>query len=171
MKDNFWHFPKVVVSTVAYFGSAWLEQFFGVFGYMDTHFPPVFVGLYFIFLIYVALTEAMSIDGIRWNARVLSFLGFAMFFIGTLYVMYVKWTPSLYGIVGGDLAYGGQGRYFIPVALFMLLICCAPLLTRIKVLKDKIAPKLWGACERVAPLVSLGYLGFTVLFLVIRYWA
>lgn len=163
--ENPTHLFKVIVATVQHFGSYWAESFFGILGWLDVQFPMPFVLLFFLILFFSFLTEACSVRGISLLARVLSLLSVAVFFVGTLYTMYVKWNPELVGIVGGDIAYGGQGRYFIPPMLFLMLTFSCPLLQKLRIRQG--AERLR---ERVVTVTATGYLLLTVLVLFARYW-
>ncbi len=163
--ENPAHLFTVIVATVKHFGAYWAESFFGILGWLDTQFPMPFVLLFFLVLFFSFVTEAGSMQGIRWLARILSFLSVVIFFVGTLYTMYVKWNPELVGIVGGDIAYGGQGRYFIPPMLFFLFSFSCPLLQKFRIRGG--AERLR---ERVVTLTATGYLCLTVLVLLARYW-
>ncbi len=163
--ENPAHLLKVISATVKHFGAYWAESFFGILGWLDTQFPMPFVLLFFLILFFSFVTEAGSVQGINWLARVLAFLSVAVFFVGTLYTMYVQWNPELVGIVGGDIAYGGQGRYFIPPTLFLMLSFSSPLFQKCHI--DRGAERLR---ERVVTLTATGYLCLTVLVLLTRYW-
>ncbi len=165
VKENFFVIPKVIYHTTKHFSGYWSEGFFGILGWLDTNFPAMFVKLFLIALSVSAVTELCSVKGIRWNARLLSLAGVTVFYVGTVYTMYVKWNPVLTGIVGGDLAYGGQGRYFIPIVLFLFLVAANPLLT-----KFKYREKVDSFREQAIPMVSFFYLGLTALMLFLRYW-
>lgn len=163
--ENPTHLFTVILATVKHFGAYWAESFFGILGWLDTQFPMPFVLLFFLLLFFSFVTEAGSVQGIRWLARVLSLLSVLIFFVGTLYTMYVKWNPELVGIVGGDLAYGGQGRYFIPPMLFFMLSFSCPLLQKLHVRHGAELLR-----ERVVTLTATGYLLLTVVVLFARYW-
>ncbi len=164
-RENYMHFPKVIQATLNHFGGYWLESFFGILGWLDTQFPRAFVLLFFIISTFSAFVEASSTKKIPFSTRIFSLLGVGVFFVGTLYTMYVEWNPLLVGIVGGDLAYGGQGRYFIPVALFVVIAFASPLLYQ-----NHIGIKLQSFVARVAPVTSISYLMLTMMLLTVRYW-
>ncbi|MBR3893808.1 MAG: DUF2142 domain-containing protein [Clostridia bacterium] len=158
-------FPNVVISTIKHFGPYWMESFFGILGWLDTRFPLAFVLLFFLISTLSAITEVSELKGIRWNTRLLSAGGVLIFLLGSIYVMYVTWTPDLTGIVGGVLAYGCQGRYFIPVALFVVLAFANPLMKKIKVFE-----KIAFVREQTVCMTAIVYLAATVLLITVRYW-
>ncbi|MBE6601020.1 MAG: DUF2142 domain-containing protein [Ruminococcaceae bacterium] len=156
---------SVIPHTLGVFFFYWLESFFGILGWLDTPFPVFFVVLFLLSLLFVALAELSSIRMLKVKPRILAWLGVTVFFVGTVYTMYVSWNPVLTGIVGGTIAYGGQGRYFIPIAPFVFLIAANPLVYRWKIKEATTA-----ICERATPLISLTYLTLTVILVFIRYW-
>ncbi len=164
--SDIWHFPTVISRTVQHFGAYWIESFVGILGWLDTYFPTPFIALFLLISTFNALMDACDTPNIRYNARLLSLLGVAIFFVGTLYTMYVRWNPELVGIVGGDLAYGGQGRYFIPVSLFVLLAASNPLLSYIP-----FREKLERFRGKLIELTAFCSLSLTVVLLTVRYWA
>ncbi|MBQ9750834.1 MAG: DUF2142 domain-containing protein [Clostridia bacterium] len=164
-RANFWQFPKIVFNTFDAFGSFWLESFIGKLGWLDTPFPKPFLFLFFVISTLNALIDACSIKEIRWKTRVFSLVGVLIFLIGSLYTMYLEWNPVL-GIVGGDIINGMQGRYFIPVALFVLIAISNPLLHRVPC-KEKIEE----IRESVVPMTAVASLCLTVLLIFVRYWA
>ncbi len=164
--ENVLHFSVVIDRTLEHFGTYWIETFFGILGWLDTRFPRPFLFLFALISTFNAIMDACSTKGIRLKTRVLSLAGVAIFFVGTLYAMYVDWTPELVGIVGGDLAYGGQGRYFIPVALFTLIAVANPLMEYVK-------HREWleSVREKTVCLTALASVSLTVMLMVVRYWA
>lgn len=165
-RSNIWHFPVVIFRTVDHFGAYWIESFIGILGWLDTRFPRPFLFLFFVISTLNAVIDACSVEGIRWKTRVCSLAGVLIFFVGTLYTMYVEWNPVLVGIVGGDIAYGGQGRYFIPVALFVLIAISNPLLRRVRC-KERIE----AVRQPTVCITAILSLCMTVLLILVRYWA
>ncbi len=163
--ENWTSFPNIIWSTVKHFGGYWAETFVGILGWLDTYFPTPFFALYIVAALFIALTDMSSVRGIRISTRVLSLLGVAAFFVGTLYVMYVQWNPDLVGIVGGSIAYGGQGRYFIPVALFVLIAFSNPMLKRIRSYE-----KLEEIRDGAVRLTALSAVSVSAVLLAVRYW-
>ncbi len=164
VKANPMIFPEVILSTVEEFHIYWLQSFFGILGWLDTFFPDMLIWLFLLSMTICAIIETSSIKGVRWNMRVLSLVGVLIFFVGTLCMMYVQWNPVM-SIVGGTIAYGIQGRYFIPIALFVVLAFASPLLLRFRV-----GAKLQELAENAVPIVSVAYLGLTVIIILVRYW-
>lgn len=164
-KSHLGHFPSVILHTVDHFGKYWIETFIGVLGWLDTFFPTAFTVLFFLISTFNAVMDACGTRGVRLSTRLLSLAGVAIFFVGTLYTMYVRWNPELFGIIGGDLAFGGQGRYFIPVALFTVLAVSNPLLEHVP-----FRSRLEQFRTHLIGLTSVISLSLTVLLLTVRYW-
>lgn len=121
VQTNFIRFLKVIVYTLKENWYTYLESFVGTLGWMNTPFPKPFILLFYMFLGYIIVIELGNICGLKVVQRVLMLICSAFFLIGSLYVMYVEWTPVAFNEVGGKLIYGFQGRYMIPVILFMIL--------------------------------------------------
>lgn len=153
-------FIEVLSSTVEYFSDPWKEQFFGLLGWLTINFPRAISALFYMILIPTFIIDASFIKGINIRTRILSFLVTTGFYIGTVYFMYVE-----LGTFSGNLALGIQGRYFIPVILFLFLIIANPLLSRFKY-----SQKIVLVQERVAYLLSSFCVLLTVFAIFSSYW-
>ncbi len=142
----------------------WTTSFFGILGNLDTAFPVIFVIAYFLILYITALTELSTISGFDWKARLLTIAGPIIFFVGTIVSMYLTWTP-LVAEVGGDFSTGTQGRYFIPVVLFCMMLVANPLLRRFKHIGKVLAIE-----TDIVRMTCLIYAIVTPLILVLRFW-
>ena len=158
-------FPNAVFHSIGHFGGYWLESFFGILGWLDTYFPKLFVNLFFVFSTFTALADLCDVPRTGAAVRVLSPLGVLIFLVGSFYTMYLQWNPVLVGAVGGDLIYGCQGRYFIPVAPFVLIPFANPLLRRIK-----LGGMLKAIRASLVSIVAVCYLVLTAALLLVRYW-
>ena len=166
--ENWTLFPKIIWDTVKTFGKHWCREFIGVLGWLDVHFPEPFTYLFMLILGYNILLDACQIKGISRKTRLLSPAGVVIFFVGTIYTMYMAWNPVLTGLVGGTVAYGGQGRYFIPVALFVLLAFSNGLSYK---LPGVIRERLYGCFRtRLIEVTAVVSLCCTVLLIMARYW-
>ena len=163
--SNLGAFPNVIYSTLKHFAGYWIESFVGILGWLDTQFPQAFIMSFLVISTGSAIIDACDVKGMGWKIRLCSFGGFAMFFIGTMLTMYVRWNPALVGIIGGNLIYGGQGRYFIPVALFVLLTCGNSIVNKLKFV-DRLKEKHFYTVA----LVAFCSLCLTVMLIAGRYW-
>ena len=163
--ENFWHFPVILVKTALHYGAFWINSFVGILGWLDTVFPLPYMILFITVLIFTALMDMCRIKNVRLSARVLTLIGVLIFYVGTVYIMYIEWNPVLNADIGGDVAHGVQGRYFIPVALFILLAGANDWLSKLR-FKEKLEDfrdKLVGFMAIVSGIMS-------ALLLLIRYW-
>ena len=158
-------FPKVIYYSLDYFGGYWIESFVGILGWLDTQFPQAFIIAFLLISTASAIIDACSAERVNLKIRLCSLGGFFVFFIGTFLTMYVRWNPALVGIVGGYLAYGGQGRYFIPVALFVLLGFGNALS-----MKLPFAERLRKRHFYMVEITAVCSLCLTVMLIAARYW-
>ncbi|MCI8588546.1 MAG: DUF2142 domain-containing protein [Bacilli bacterium] len=92
----------------------------GTFGLLDTQMPPLFLMLSFLNLLFVFVMDAISEKvQISYKLKMTVLLILILSVVGMYTIMYIDWTPKIFGVVGGDQITGVQGRYFLP-----LLICC-----------------------------------------------
>lgn len=164
--ENFWHFPVVLFKTAEQFGSYWAHSFLGILGWLDTVMPPPFLCLFAVILLFTVLTELCHTKGIRPSARLLSLFAFIAFYVGTVYIMYVEWNPAMEIPTGGDIAYGVQGRYFIPIILFVFLAGANNLLERFSCKE-----KLEDLRDKLVGFTALAACILSSLLLLVRYWA
>ena len=160
-------FPSVIYHTVKQFYLYWMESFVGILGWLDAYFPYAFILLFLCVLGISFAIDACSIEGVSVKTRVLSLSGVVVFFVGSILTMYVRWNPELTGIIGGKIAYGGQGRYFIPVILFAMFSCANPL---IKKYLSKWQDCINGKHLYLVEVTAVISLCLTVLLIMARYW-
>ena len=157
--------PAIIVNTVGIFFNFWKNSIFAQLGWLDTLFPEPFIDISLVLFCFVAAYEICSFGKINWKLRVLSILGPIVFLICTIFVMYISWTPMDTNSIGGDYATGIQGRYFIPVLLFIPLAFANPLFEKFKYRKN---------CDVAISYfsVNLGifFAAMTVVVLITRYW-
>ncbi len=164
VKSHWYLLPWVLLRTTVHHLAVWAEAFVGKLGWLDTRFPVVFIVLFLLFLLFVAATEICDTRGVKKSTRILSFLGFCIFYVGTLFVMYIEFNP-VEGGVGSTLALGIQGRYFIPAIPFLFLACANTKLERVGA-RENI--ELWRN-RLIVPVVAVS-LCLTAIVLLLRYW-
>lgn len=111
-----WVFPMVAVNS---FLNAWRAMFFsfiGVLGFLDVWLPKWIYHSYLFVLLGMALCDAGCGKPIRWFQRVWIILLFVVSFLLIELSMYLVWTKP-----GADLVNGVHGRYFIPLAIPVML--------------------------------------------------
>lgn len=164
--SNIWMFPKIIWNTIRNSKIFYLNGFFGNLGQLDINFPVPFVVLFYVILFLTAVVEASIIIGINLRARILPIISFFISIIGMFYMTYIGWT-SLDWVagVGADTVSGIQGRYFIPMFIFICLPIANTLLNKVKmksVILDIINMK--------SKLAVLCYSSLTILMVYSRYW-
>lgn len=116
-------FIKIILNSFRSYGSFYLISFLGNLGQLDTNFPILILLSYFFIFLFTAFFEVSSIteERIRKKVKLFSAVGvfFAIYasFAGT----YIIWTGMMQG-AGVDFVDGIQGRYFIPISIYMVLL-------------------------------------------------
>lgn len=110
-------FLEIVLNSIQRYGKIYLNQFVGVFGWLDTPLNKDFVNIYLVLLILSLIVERKKAYRIMLWHRLLSFFVFSIIALGVFAAMYIWSTPASYPTV-----IGAQGRYFIPPSLLLLSI-------------------------------------------------
>lgn len=163
--QNVFMIKDILRDTTATFWKAWVSQFVGVFGWLNIYMPILFTILYVCVLGVTVAAEAAQIKGITLKTRLLSFAGYAIFFVGTVLALYLQHNPLIGIPVGRTIAYGFQGRYLIPAIPFLFLVFSNPLFTRFKYLKH-----VNRITEKLAVFSSVLFPILTVFILTAAYW-
>lgn len=106
---------KIILKTFMENGSFYFRSFIGILGWLDTNFPiPVYI-TYYVFLI---LSSVVNNKNVMFNfkRRIYMIVLFLIMIIIIFTSLYVSYTQ-----VGNPDIQGVQGRYFIPIALLLLL--------------------------------------------------
>ncbi len=102
-------FFAAMINSLAHFKTWYAVSFIGTWSpQCDVTLPPIFYLLYGVTLIFFALSCAVPVKPIE---RAVMLFGTAMSVVAFFMMDYVIWSS-----VGGDMVYGIQGRYFIPLA-------------------------------------------------------
>lgn len=162
--SNLGQVPTIIFSTLKQEGAKFLEGYIGYLGWQDVRMPYPFLLLFVPVLILSFLIEACCIRKVTFNLRLLSFVAFLISFIGIMLSMYIYYAPLRLS-VGGNIAYGVQGRYFIPLSLFAMIIFANPALCRFRY-SSKIM-----ICEKVMVLIGgISSCLITSFTLLAAYW-
>jgi uncharacterized membrane protein len=96
---------------------AYIAQFIGVLGWLDTPLPSILYISYSFLLVFIALVDSRPniIITLRDKLKIVAIVLSSILLIYLL--TYLSWTP-----VGQELVEGIQGRYFIPVAPLLFLV-------------------------------------------------
>lgn len=158
--------PKIVLQTLHDNLLFYIQSFYGKLGQLDTNFALPIASVFYIMLGLVVINDMFSISiKIERNIRVLDFLMVLISIGGIFLAMYLNWTPLVLEI-GGNTISGVQGRYFIPVFLFMCIPFMNGMLLKNKRLYKKGREISLFCCEVLA--INSGILTCFILFL--RYW-
>ena len=159
-----WALPRVIFDTTVTFFSAWSNQFFGVLGWLTIPFPTVCVIIFYAIFLFVIAWEICTAGMISMRARVFSFLAFFITSLGAIFGIYLRYNPVI-GYVGGTVAYGVQGRYFIPCVLFGIAAFANSLMDKCRA-KGTVSMVACLISQATALLCGVG----TVVILLWYYW-
>ena len=120
--------PLVFLSSLAFtlhdFRSVYPNMFVGRLAYLTVPLPQPLVWTYLAFLAVVACTQTWKVRLKAYQRTLVIFL-FAASFISIFVVLFIVETPNSYLshriVAGTGYINGVQGRYFIPVALLLLI--------------------------------------------------
>jgi hypothetical protein len=158
--------PTILHQTMEYFLDTRIEQFFGVLGLIDTRFATPFVVVFLLILSIVGITEICMTDKVKYDTRVFAIVGVGIFFFAFFYTIYTSWTPIFSGgQIGGNVAYGGQGRYYIPLVPFALIAFANGSLSTVKGNGE-----IKTAIGLLSKTIAIAFLGLTVSLLFVHYW-
>lgn len=160
--------PSIIAHTFIRWRVFYLTGFFGILGWLDTNFPvPILVSFYIV-LAGVLLIDMIELERFPWRAKVLSFAGSIISLCGILYMMYIGWT-SLPGVVGvgADYVSGIQGRYFIPMVLFVFVLFGCGIATRLSKLRRL---RINNTATSIAIMTTVLCGLFTVASVCLRFW-
>lgn len=164
--SHLYKIPRIIIDTLFYNSQFYIEGFYGKLGQLDTNFIlPVTV--YFYILLGVVLLKDICLvtNKISLKIRIMDGILVLVSLGGIFFNMYLTWTPLVLE-VGGSVISGVQGRYFIPLFLFL----CFPFLNGILVNNNnwcKYIEKISILFSEIL-VVQSGIL--TCLILLIRYW-
>lgn len=123
--------PKMFKETFDLCHESWEIQFIGVLGWMDFGLPyfgyVAFCIIFWITFIYDACTAGR----VPLKLRIFSVLSALLIYITVIMSMYILRNAQI-GAIGKYVAYGVQGRYFIPITIFAAVMFSNPLLVKFK---------------------------------------
>ena len=108
---------KVLAATLSTQGGLYAQSFVGVLGWLDTWLPPWVYPFYIAVMLGVATVDRGAGRPMKFSERLLVAGTCAVMFVLILTILYIVYTTPM------DTAIrGGQGRYFIPMAMAALLV-------------------------------------------------
>lgn len=156
--------PSVMINTFNTLGSFYITSFIGCFGWLNVPMPLPFTELYLLVLAFVVIIETCSIQSLTKLPRLLNFISVALVVHAIVFSMYIYWTTRD-GAINHQYAVGVQGRYFIPVAIFMPLFLGNPLLCRFK-----FTAKVHEVAGFISKYIVAAYMLLTCAIVLTAYW-
>ncbi len=124
MLENPVYFAKIALQSIAKALPSTAAHFVGKFGWEKNYLPPMWLGLLWLSLAALLMTEANPLTG---RQRLLA-AGVAALYFGMFSVtMYALWCP-----VGAAEVTNFQGRYFVPIAPVLALALAGTWLRRLE---------------------------------------
>ena len=161
--------PGIILKTLWVDLPSLFIGFWGCYGWLDLHFPRIWLVLGWIVLLCVALFECCTFPSARrgWK-RLPGLIGTILVYSILCILQYISHAPKINGgVIGGDQSFGFQGRYLIPCFMPFLLTFANSSLNKkrpelIPALKNKLnwVSLFWGICCYLLGVITL----FT------RYW-
>lgn len=156
--------PTIVSNSFVEYGNVYIKEFVGTFGWLNVPMPNAYIYGFMLILLLTGTFEMCLVRGWNIKARVLSLLAALIVVSGTIIAMYVNWTPWWFGI-NNPYASGVQGRYFIPVVLYLPLFFANPLLCKIK-----FVDRMETCIENITKYIAIAYLLLTCVIILTAYW-
>jgi len=157
---NYEIIPTVVINSLHWNMALCKSSFVGFFGWFEVPIPNPFINFYYIVTIVVAVIELCSVRKLNMCNRLLSFISAVAIITAMIIGMYVA-----YWGYGGSYARGLQGRYFIPVAIYLPLFLANPLLLRFQR-----ADKVHEYATHISKWIAVSYLALTCAVIFTAYW-
>lgn len=157
--------PEILYNTFILNRGYFITTFIGCLGCLDTNFPVPFIALFGLSLLVVTLYDAGNVSFSNYKVRLLSLGATMVAILGSCYMLYVTWTaiPEIAG-VGADYISGLQGRYYIPMFLFIVLMISSSLVKRLHIEK-------WEWVVKRIAVISVCIMDISMIFvLYARFW-
>lgn len=125
--------PSILYNTFIMNRGYYISSFIGSLGNLDTNFPLPLISMFGLSLFFVTIYDVCNVSFSNYKVRLLSLGATLIAVLGSCYMLYVSWTciPEIAG-VGANYISGLQGRYYIPMFLFAVLMVSNNLVKRIK---------------------------------------
>lgn len=156
---------KTWLKTMFYNRNFYFSGMIGIFGLIDTYIPTVYIAIYTLGALAIMLSD-FSLCEVKfdWKYKCVAFLGSIFTVFAVFSGMYILWTSIEAGI-GVDIITGVQGRYFIPIIPFAMIILSNSILNKnnkIKILMERVLDNSY-----LVPIIML-CISSVIIFL--RYW-
>ncbi len=163
--DNLNKVPDLVQNTMECGKKSYWLGFIGRLGWQTKYFVAYpFAILYSISLLVSFMCELCIIPNAKLGLRLLSLISSIITFTGTLFALYYGYSSKKIGI-GTSIILGVQGRYFIPIALFVMVIFANSMLYRLKHID-----KVMIVENQMVKIAGICACAITVFTLLTGYW-
>lgn len=166
--NNLEMIPEIIVNTFEKFKGFYLSGFYGKLGQLDTNFPVPIIILFFIFLFIVIVIDGMNSKKVKIGPIVICIFATVICVSAIIFSMYTGWTsrPEIAGI-GVNYVTGIQGRYFIPLCLFL----CIPIINIFTLFKkNKVIGSINFSSETISHIVIIINSVLTLFTVYTRFW-
>lgn len=160
--ENLHIIPNLIFNTFTKFSEFYITGFFGILGQLDTNFPLPILTVFYLVLLYIVIIDSSNITKISFKTKLVSLSSVLVSLGGILCYIYIDWTarPEVVG-VGAKYISGLQGRYYIPLFLFLAIVFAN---------KYKIKDKYIRFGNILTIDCGIVCASITVLILLLRYW-
>lgn len=113
------YFVNYIANSFVHYGKFYYLGCLGSLGQQDTNLPEVFLYILTFITLFVAFVEVSSQNLITVKFKILSLIGILLTIYAIFAGTYIIWTGTRYDI-GLDYVEGCQGRYFIPLIIWVV---------------------------------------------------
>lgn len=158
--------PTIIGNTFIQYSNFYLSGFVGKLGQLDTNFPILYIGIFWVVLLIMVAIESCNIRGIDWKLRLATPIIILIIISGMFIKMYTSYTPLVEEPFGKTVS-GIQGRYFIPVFCYLFIILFNNFGKRVPF---KIANKISPILKNITLFFIVQNCLLTILIVLVRYW-
>ena len=158
--------PTIIGNTFIQYSNFYLSGFVGKLGQLDTNFPILYIGIFWVVLLIMVAIESCNIRGIDWKLRLATPIIILIIISGMFIKMYTSHTPLVEEPFGKTVS-GIQGRYFIPVFCYLFIILFNNFGKRVPF---KIANKISPILKNITLFFIVQNCLLTILIVLVRYW-
>ena len=127
------------------------------------------VALFYLAYFWIIVVEVSQTEKIKVPHRIVGIAVTVICIFGMFYNMYHGWTPLVLG-VGTDTVSGVQGRYFIPVFLFALVLFMNGLLRKPRRISQNVMDQINQILNLIFEIIVLSGAVMTVVYVFAKYW-
>lgn len=159
--------PVIIGNTFKEYSNFYLSGFVGKLGQLDTNFPILYIGMFWVVLLLVTIVESCNVkEKVNWKIKVATLVVVIVILAEMFIKMYISWTPYVrepFGLVVD----GVQGRYFIPMYCFWFIILFNNLGNRLPIKIIFWEEKIINNVTLFSTIINCA---LTVIIILLRYW-